>query len=103
MFCLVVIVLLKFQTLENLVAGIGNRGCYVSKERAVLKITLFTQTMTKPPLLCPHPSTSLPPLRVERDNARVNCCLGFFHSFIDKAERPLKIVLRILCFFCLFF
>lgn len=30
------------------------------------------------------PSTSLPPLRVERDNARVNCCLGSFHSFIDK-------------------
>ena len=51
----------------------------------------------------PPPSTSLPPLRVERDNARVNCCLGSFHSFIDKAERPLKIVLRILCFFCLFF
>ena len=51
----------------------------------------------------PPPSTGLPPLRVERDNARVNCCLGSFHSFIDKAERPLKIVLRILCFFCLFF
>ena len=49
------------------------------------------------------PSTSLPPLRVERDNARVNCCLGSFHSFIDKAERPLKIVLRILYFFYLFF
>ena len=75
----------------------------MSKERAVFKITLFTQTMTKPPLLCPHPSTSLPPLRVERDNARVNCCLGSFHSFIDKAERPLKIVLRMSCFFCLFF
>lgn len=74
----------------------------MSKDRAVFKITLFIQTMTKPPLLSP-PSTSLPPLRVERDNARVNCCLGSFHSFIDKAERPLKIVLRILCFFCLFF
>ena len=54
-------------------------------------------------ILPPPPSTSLPPLRVERDNAGVNCCLGSFHSFIDKAERPLKIVLRILCFFCLFF
>ena len=55
----------------------------MSKERAVFKITLFIQTMTKPPLLSP-PSTSLPPLRVERDNARVNCCLGSFHSFVDK-------------------
>lgn len=57
-FCLVVIVLLKFQTLENLVAGIGNRGCYVSKDRAVFKITLFIQWQSR------RYSASPPPLRV---------------------------------------